>query len=149
MPGMTMRRTTPLGRTTPGILAAALLCANAFAAAPTRFDLIGQVTGVGRRPVRVTLFAIDEPFTTATETDFLGEFRFHSLAPGNYTVSVLKSGLGATRRTVVVSPSLADEKGAVRVTVPYQAAEAAGVGGGTISKNALSVAPKARDKYTD
>ena len=45
MPGMTMRRTTPLGRTTPGILAAALLCANAFAAAPTRFDLIGQVTG--------------------------------------------------------------------------------------------------------
>lgn len=63
------------------ILAAGLLCASAFAAAPTHLDLIGQVTGAGRRPVRVTLFAIDEPYTAATETDFLGEFRFHSLAP--------------------------------------------------------------------
>ncbi len=139
----------------PRILAAGLLCVAAFAAAPARavarthLDLVGQVTGLGRRPVRVTLFAIDEPFTAATETDFLGEFRFHALAPGNYTVSVLKSGLGATRRTVVVSPSLADEKGAVRVTIPYQAAEAAGVSGGTISKNALSVSQKARGKYTD
>ncbi len=116
--------------------------------ARSRFDLIGQVTGAGRAPVKVTLFAIDQPYTAATETDF-GEFRFHDLAPGNYSVSVLKSGLGATRRTVVVSPSFADEKGVVRVTIAYQAAEAAGVSGGTISKNSLSVPDRARSKYTE
>jgi Tfp pilus assembly protein PilF len=98
--------------------------------------------------VRVTLFAIDEPYTATTETD-LGEFRFRALAPGNYTVSVLKNSLGATRRTVVVSPSLADDKGVVRVTIAYQAAEAAGVSGGTISKNSLSVPNRARNKYTE
>jgi Tfp pilus assembly protein PilF len=125
------------------------LCMTAFAAEPTHLDLIGEVTGVGRAPVLVTLFAIDNPYTAATETDFLGEFRFHALPPGNYTVSVLKSGLGATRRTVVVTPSLADPKGVVRVTIRYDPSQAAGVSGGTISKNSLSVPPKARAKYTD
>jgi Tfp pilus assembly protein PilF len=135
------------------ILAAAVLCASALAtaparaAAPTHLDLVGQVTGLGRRAARVTLFAIDEPFSATTETD-LAEFHFHDLAPGDYTVSVQKN-LGAIRRTVVVSPSLADRKGVVRVTIHYEAAEAAGVGGGTISKNSLSVPPKARDKYTE
>ncbi len=131
------------------VLVAGLLSMGAFAAAPTHLDLIGQVTGVGRKPVRVTLFAIDEPYTAATETDLLGEFRFHALAPGNYTVSVLKNSLGATRRTVVVSPSLADEKGVVRINIAYQAAEAAGVSGGTISKNSLSVPESARKKYAE
>lgn len=122
----------------------------AFGAAERdRFDLIGQVTGIGRAPVRVTLFAVDQPYTTSTETDFFGEFRFHAVAPGAYTVSVLKSSLGATRRTVVISPSLADEKGVVRVTIDYNATEAAGVSGGTISKNSLSIPERARSKYTE
>jgi Tfp pilus assembly protein PilF len=138
-------------RTALGLLlcVGALAEARALAAAPNRLDLIGQVTGAGRGPVRVTLFAIDEPYTAATETDLLGEFRFRGLAPGNYTVSVLKGGLGATRRTVVVTPGLADDKGTIRMTLAYQAAEAAGVSGGTISKNSLSVPDRARNKYTE
>jgi tetratricopeptide (TPR) repeat protein len=127
-------------------MCAALACA---AASPDRLDLIGEVTGAGRSVLRVTLFAVDRPYTASTETDFLGEFRFHALAPGNYTVSVLKNSLGATRRTVVVSPSLADEKGVVRVTIDYNPAEAAGVSGGVISKNSLSIPQRARNKYSE
>ena len=99
--------------------------------------------------MQITLFAIDQPYTAVTETDFLGEFRFHGLAPGNYTVSVLKGGLGATRRTVVVTPGLADEKGVVHVTIRYDPSEAAGAGGGTVSKNLLSVPARAKNKAAD
>lgn len=112
-------------------------------------DLIGQVTGIGRTPVRVTVFSIDHPFTSSTETDLFGEFRFHALAPGNYTLSILKSGLGATRRTVVVTPGLADDKGVVRVAIAYDPSQAAGVSGGTISAAALAVPERARNKYRD
>ncbi len=126
------------------------ICATlAYAAArPDRLDLVGEVTGAGRTILSVTLFGVDHPFTTSTETDFLGEFRFHALSPGTYTVSVLKNSLGATRRTVV-SPSLADQKGAVRVTIPFDPAAAAGVSGGTISKNSLSIPGRARRKYSE
>lgn len=127
-------------------LAASLV---AFAAQPPRFDLIGQVTGIGRKAVQVTLFSVEEPFTSTTLTDPWGEFRFHAVRSGTYTVSVLKNSVGATRRTVVVSPGLADEKGAVRINIAYDAAEAAGHSGGVVSKNSLSVPQTARSKYTD
>lgn len=53
------------------------------------------------------------------------------------------------RRTVVVTPSLADEKGVIRVTIAYDPSQAAGVSGGTISAAALAVPERARNKYRD
>lgn len=128
-----------------GVIAACLLNAEAFAA-PNRFELIGTVSGAGRHEVQVTLFAVNEPFASTTFTDFLGEFRFHGLRAGDYTLSVLKASLGAVRRTVVISPSLADAKDAIRVAISYDAAEASGVRGGTISASVLSVPARAKAK---
>ena len=106
------------------------------------------MTGVGRGRVQVTLFCVQEPFTSATLADPWGEFHFHALTPGDYTISVLKSSLGATRRTVVVGPG-ADEKGAIHIEIAYEAAEAAGVSGGIVSKNSLCVPARPRSKYED
>jgi Tfp pilus assembly protein PilF len=119
-----------------------------FAGPARPLDLIGHVSGLERR-AQVTLFAVEEPFNATTFTDSGGEFRFHGLPAGTYTISVLRRSIGATRRTVVVSPALADEKGAVRVTISYSPAEAAGVGGGTVSKNLLSVPARAKAKAAD
>src|SRR5258708_31654244 len=95
-----------------------VLCAAALPGADA-LELRGRVTGSGRaRMMRVTLFGIETPFTASTFTDPGGEFRFHSLPSGTYTLSVLRRSLGEIRRTVVITSSLADRKGAVRITVP-------------------------------
>jgi Tfp pilus assembly protein PilF len=109
-----------------------------------RLELRGRVTGVGRlRMIRVTLFGVESAFAASTITDPGGEFHFHDLPPGNYSLAVLRRNLGEIRRTVVISASLADRKGAVHVIVPYSATEAAAdKSAAVVSKQQLSV-PKA------
>lgn len=117
-----------------------------------KLELRGRVTARSHRVrmMTVTLSSVDSPFTVSTFTDPGGEFRFHSLPAGTYTVSVLRRSLGAVRRTVVVSPTLADRKGTVRVVIPYSAPEAAVEGSGvTVSKQKLSVPGKAWRKYEE
>ena len=60
------------------------------------------------RSLRVNLFGVETPYVESAEVNRAGEFRFRSLAPGNYTVAVVRKGLGEVRRTVVVSPAVAD-----------------------------------------
>jgi Tfp pilus assembly protein PilF len=132
--------------TTRRLIFTGLFCATGFAAAPVHLELIGQVTGTGRAGMQVTLYAIEEPYASTTFTEAGGEFRFHAVPAGMYTLSAMKRSIGAVRRTVEVTPSLADTKGVVRVEIRYDPTEAAGVGGGTVSKNQLSVPNRARDK---
>src|SRR4051812_4555160 len=109
-----------------GIACAALLPALDHPNGPSTLDLKGRVTGAsGRnRMLKVTLFAIGAPFRLTTLTDPSGEFHFHSLPPGTYTISLLRASLGEIRRTVVVTDGLADKKHTVRVSIPYSSSEA-------------------------
>ena len=132
-----------------GCVFAGALCAMALwgagATPESKLDLRGRITGTGRsRMMRVTLFGVDSPFTASTLTDPGGEFHFHSLPAGTYTLSILRRSIGEIRRTVVVTASLADRKGAVRVTIPYTASEAvAAKTGGLISKKQLAISSRA------
>jgi tetratricopeptide (TPR) repeat protein len=131
--------------------AMALLASIAFGASG-KLELRGRVTdsAVRFRALRVTLFRIESPFTEWTLTDPAGEFRFHNLDPGNYTVSIMRRGLGEIRRSVVVTPALADKKGIVRVRIPFSPADAAlSRSGSLVSKQQLAVPDKARAKYIE
>lgn len=133
----------------PGVLffLAGFALAGFAAAAPSpHWDLVGEIAGSGKGSVQVTLFAVEEPYNATAFSNVGGEFRFNALPAGMYTVSILKRRLGAVRRTVDVSPSLADNKGVVHVVIPYEPTEAAGVGGGTVSATLLTVPARAKDK---
>ena len=115
-------------------------------------ELRGKVKyGASRfRFLRVAIFHVESPFTASTLTDPGGEFRFRDLRPGTYTVTVVRRGLGEVRRSVVVTPGLADKKGVVRAEIPFSPGEAAkSGGGGTVSRTQLTVPFKASSKYAE
>jgi|SRR5665213_474015 len=114
-------------------------------------DLQGKITGAGSlRSLRVNLFAVETPYVESTEVNRGGEFRFRALAPGDYTVAVVRNGLGEVRRTVVVSAAVADQSGVVHAAILYASAEAAAnPSGGTVSVHQLSIPGNASAKYAD
>lgn len=115
----------------------------------TNLDLQGKVIGAGsKRTLRVSLFGVETPYVESAEVHHGGEFRFRSLAPGNYTVAVVRAGLGEVRRTVVVSAAVADQSGVVHATIPYSSAEAAAnPSSGVVSVHQLSIPGSASAKY--
>ena len=125
--------------------------ADRRAAPSPNLDLQGKVTGAGRiRSLRVNLFGVETPYVESAEVNRAGEFRFHSLVPGDYTLAVLRNGLGEVRRTVVVSASVADPSGVVHATIPYTSSEAAAnPSGGVVSVRQLSIPANASAKYAD
>ena len=122
-------------------------CTLALSAAD--LELRGQVTGAGHtRALRVNLFSVETPYAESAEVNRAGEFRFRSLAPGNYTVAVVRKGLGEVRRTVVVSSAVAGKSGVVHATIPYTSAEAAAnPSGAMVSVHQISIPGNASAKY--
>src|SRR4051812_20176834 len=102
------------------------------------------------RSLRVHLFSVETPYVESTEASRGGEFRFRSLTPGNYTVSVVRRGLGEVRRTVVISSGVADKAGVVHAVIPYAASEAAAnPNEGIVSVHQLSIPGTASAKYSE
>jgi Tfp pilus assembly protein PilF len=128
-----------------------LLAADRTAAPVTNLELLGKITGAASlRTLRVNLFGVETPYVESAEVNRSGEFRFHALTPGNYTVAVIRKNLGEVRRTVVVSAAVADPSGVVHTTIPYTSAEAAAnPNGGVVSVHQLSVPANASAKYTE
>jgi len=133
------------------VVSTGLLAADRSPALFTNLDLQGKITGAGSlRSLRVNLFAVETPYVESSEVNRSGEFHFRSLAPGNYTVAVVRKGLGEVRRTVVVSAAVADPSGVVHATIPYTSSEAASnPTGGVVSVHQLSIPGNAAAKYTD
>jgi len=127
-----------------------LLLATSVAlfASDLRFDLEGTVSGAkDALRLHVQLFSIETPFTAVAQVKN-GEFRFRSLAPGDYRLAVVRDGLGEVRRTVVVSPSLADARGVVGTEITFSEGDAAfSKRHATVSISRLAVTPDAADLY--
>lgn len=121
-------------------------------AAERSFGLRGQIEPAPGR-ASVTLEGADAPFTASTVTDSKGRFRFQELAPGPYTVTVFVPGVGIVRRTVEVSPSLADAEGRITVTIPFSPSDASASGAlkgrSTVSLRELSIPQRAREEYNE
>lgn len=136
-----------MGRNAP--LLASLLCALSLCASP-KLELRGKVTGNVSGFLRIGLYGVSDSYQQNTLIMPGQEFRFRSLAAGSYTLVVAKRNLGYVRRTVVVSPSLADQKGVVRFNLAYVPAEAALEGrGAAVSKGELAVPDSAWRKFIE
>lgn len=127
-----------------------LLAAVFPGAAESGLELRGQLADSGR-PIMVTLFGADSPYTASALTDLQGRFRFRSLTPGSYTVAVFLPGHKELRRTVVVSPALAQPNGSVQVNLPSaeESLDSTDHRAGTISVGRLSIPPRALRKHEE
>jgi tetratricopeptide (TPR) repeat protein len=132
-------------RTLFALLGSALLLSAAD------LELEGRITGAPHvRSLRVNLFSVETPFAESAQVNSAGQFHFRSLAPGNYTVAVVRNGLGEIRRTIVVSSAVADNAGVVHAAIPYTAGEAAAnPGSGVVSVHQISIPGNASAKYVD
>ena len=123
------------------------LLAAAVLAADRKLELRGRIEPKPGKFCEVTLYGYDFPYTATVITGPGGRFRFKKLDPGLYTVIVFLPGRGEVRRTVAVTPSHADEKGRVEVTIPFQPSGSEIEAAATVSAKALAVPKAAQAEY--
>ncbi|HLJ17503.1 MAG TPA: tetratricopeptide repeat protein [Bryobacteraceae bacterium] len=130
------------------IVVVSLMALNAPAA---DYELDGRI--VPETQASVALHGASTPFESATLSDPHGRFRFRKLAQGTYTVAVFEPQRGEARQTVEVSPSVADSKRHVKVTLHldgnrFESGSARDLGV-TVSARELSVPDKARREFSE
>ncbi len=108
-------------------------------------ELRGRVEPAPGKFASVMLHGSDFPFEADTVSDHKGRFKFKNLDAGQYTVIVFLPGRGQCRRTVAVTPSFADDRGRVEVTIPFEATGEAIEASNTVSARALSI-PRPAEK---
>ena len=100
----------------------------------------------------VVLTGAADPFSAQTRSDRSSRFRFPKLEPGTYNLSILIPGRQIRRQTVEVTPSLADARGIVTVTVILDLTDEESKGGAppgrSVSVRELSIPRAARREFT-
>lgn len=127
------------------------LAAMVLHAATDQLELDGQIEDV-TTPVHVSLYGAESPFTAFATSNSHGFFRFRGLQPGTYIVSAYIHRRGEARRTAVVTGSLADAKGIVRITIPLPPPTSTvdrARRRSTVSVAQLSIPESARQKYAE
>lgn len=89
------------------------------------YQLIGKITRKDGElfPNALPVVLMDGtilPFAASTRADLSGEFRFKDLQPDMYTITIYIPRAGEYRRTVEVSPSLADSQKRIFVDLVFQ-----------------------------
>jgi len=126
----------------------ALAMVLAATGAERKLEVRGQIEPRPEQSASVTLHGSDFPFNAQTLSDSRGRFKFKKVDPGQYTVIVFLPGRGTVRRTFVVSESLADEKGRLAITFPFEPDGESLEDSGTVSVRELSIPGKARKEYS-
>lgn len=131
-----------------------LLACLTLPAAPAerKLELRGRIEPPVARAF-VTIDGAHSPYTASSFGDSKGRFRFRKLLPGPYTVSVFVPGRGEARRTVEVTPSLADSKGRVTVSIPLADSHSSRLQSlqrrETVSLRELTIPDRARRQYQE
>jgi Tfp pilus assembly protein PilF len=124
-----------------GLLATALA-----GGAGGKLELRGRLEPVPP-PASVALQGSDFPYRADTLSDLGGRFRFRSLDPGTYTVIVFLPGRGEVRRTVSITPSHADRRGRIAVTIPFDPSGEGIEAAGTVSARQLQIPGRAWSEF--
>lgn len=138
---------------TTACLAAWLLIGGTEASAaeePALFEFHGLVLGDNRRPIHdpepvVFLHGATLPYNSMSPVALDGKFKFKKLFAGSYVLIIAVPGQGEMRRTIDVSPSLADKKGRVRETIRFSPSMPSDTVG-LVHKSQLTIPQKARDQ---
>ena len=99
----------------------ALLLGTSATAKERAFKLRGQILP----PLRTLVFLTshDGSFADRAISNYKGRFKFKKLKPGTYAITLFHPYWGATRRTIEVTGSFADEQGRIDVSVPFRRSE--------------------------
>lgn len=94
-------------------------------AGPDGYELIGRITWKDRgfsrsAPPLVVLDGAVSPYSAVMRADPTGRFKFKNLVPDMYTLTVYVARAGEYRRTVEVSPSLADTRKRIFVELNFE-----------------------------
>ena len=127
-----------------------MLACSAGLAAENSFTLHGQLEpAVGSVPVYIN--GANLPYSAGTRSGSKSRFKFKKLAPGTYTVEAYITGVGEVNRSVVISSSLADEKGRIFMVMPSARSGEDAFKSmrkfGTVSVRQLSIPRAARKQY--
>ncbi len=129
-----------------------LLLTLSAGAAEQTLELRGQIEPAPGKAA-VTLDAALGSFTASTISDARGRFKFKKLQPGPYSVTVFIAGAGVSRRTVEVTPSLADPKGRVHAVIPFNpspvSAGRLAARRNTVSVGDLAIPDRAKREYDE
>ena len=125
--------------------------ANCTGFAAGGYQLIGRIVLKDREvspriPPLVLLEGAKIPFTAHTRADRSGKFKFKNLQPDMFTLIVYISRAGEYRRTVEVSPGLADDQKRIYVEVEFQP-NLGSIALRKTSVDALSIPEKAIREY--
>ena len=128
-----------------------------IAAPESRLEIRGEIVlspteEGGADQAIVVLTGATDPFSAQTRSDRRSRFRFPKLEPGTYNPSILIPGRQIRRQTVEVTPSLADARGVVTVTVTLDLTDEESKGGAppgrSVSVRELSIPRAARREFT-
>lgn len=127
-----------------------------IAAPESRLELRGEIVlppteEGGAEQAIVFLTGATDPFSAQTRSNQRGRFRFPKLEPGTYNLSILIPGKRDWRQTVEVTPSLADARGVVTVTVTLdltdEESQRRAAPGRSVSVRELSIPRAARREF--
>ena len=124
----------------------------AAGAAQQTLELRGQLEPAPARAT-VSIAGLTGGFSASTSADASGRFRFRRLPPGPYIVMIFAPGAGMSRRSLDLSPSLADAKGRVTATIPFVPSSFSGRRPqrlrGTVSVSELAISDRARREFAE
>ncbi len=115
-------------------------------------ELVGRIEPPPFRAT-VTIEGLAQSRRATTIAGSSGRFRFRKLPPGPYVVTVFARGAGMMRRSVEVTPGLADSKGRVETTIPFSESlitpERSRRFRSTVSIKELSIPDRARREFEE
>src|SRR5260370_12131032 len=128
-----------------------LLSATSLCAHGAEFELAGQVSPETFGAVR--LHGATASFTAVPERDLRGRFSFRKLLAGTYPLIAMEPGHAEVRQTVEVTPSLANSRRQVNVTIDVERSEVEWRQGQErrtkVSVRDLSIPNEARREYEE
>jgi Flp pilus assembly protein TadD len=117
------------------------------------FEFRGRIVHADGKPLRhayphVRLSGTTFPYNDETMAGNDGRFRFRTLRPASYVLTIDVPGQGEMRRTIVISPSLADSRGRIEETFEFESRVGSeSEQAGSISLRQLRIPDRAQREY--
>lgn len=153
MSAMLLAATLVVGMGTANASPAAAHTSPGASSNPQHYELRGTLTDLAGTPSNnepVALLGISSLFREVAQTRN-GEFQFHDLKAGVYTLVLGRDTVGEIRKSIQIGAGEADEDGVVHIAVEFSSGEAAsGLGDSSaVSLASLRVPDNARSLYRD
>jgi tetratricopeptide (TPR) repeat protein len=120
-------------------------------AGESRYEISGHI--VPECEAVVSLHGATTPFSSSSQADLRGRFRFRGLLAGTYTITVFVPNRGETRQTIEVGPGVANGKHRVEILIEIAEAkletEDSRKRGALVSARELSIPDRAHREYSE